>query len=132
MNKKPLEANKTGIMNQCQEQLEKAERLLTCLKKVFRHDLPNQLLVQQGMLQLLEMEEGNRLSREGQDYLQRIKAANQRALEMSRLLAEIASLGSRAKHPEKIHLGSLLEEVIGEIKLQMPSPILACQGSFAV
>ncbi len=68
--------------------------LLAALQQALGHDLPNQLIAVQGLARLLELEQGERLSAEGRDYLARLAAAAARA---HALVAELAGLVRQAR-----------------------------------
>src|SRR6266542_384953 len=55
--------------------LAKAERLLRSMHKVFSHDLPNQMVVLQSLLQLLRQEEAQNLTDDGREYVRRLQNA---------------------------------------------------------
>src|SRR5689334_16086376 len=70
----------------------RAERILKTLARVFQHDLPNQLVVFQGLLQLLESEDQDRLSPQGLEFLQRMKSVSLKTLEIGRHVKEMSTL----------------------------------------
>src|SRR5262245_57266359 len=83
---------------------ERAERLLTCFRKAIRHDLSNQLVALHGMLHLVEEEEFERLSADGQDYVRRASAAARRAVVMVQTLKDLAHWAISPERPEKVDL----------------------------
>ncbi len=68
--------------------LDQLEQLRASLQKALGHDLPNQLVAVQGLVKLLELEEGERLTEEGRDYLVRLAAAARRTHETILQLAQ--------------------------------------------
>src|SRR5689334_11074635 len=81
-----------------------AERRLTSMHKVCNHDLPNQLVVLQSLLKLMELEEAEHLSEQGREFVRRMQNASQHASSMVRFLKEMSGLGMRAARLEPIAL----------------------------
>jgi light-regulated signal transduction histidine kinase (bacteriophytochrome) len=100
--------------------LERVQRRLQAVGKVLNHDLPNQLVVIQGLVQLLGLEENDRLSADGREYLRRLGGASTRALDMAQGLKTLARLSTAMERPERITLKDLAEEVAVEIKKLFP------------
>jgi len=98
----------------------RAERLLMGMYKVFSHDLPNQLVVIQSLVSLLELEEKDRLSAEAQEYLTRLTGATRRAGAMVQFLKQMARLNSSQEAAEKIGLVNLGRELQTELKTLFP------------
>src|SRR5437870_1875703 len=88
--------------------LARAERLLACYRQAVGHELPNQLVAIQGLVRVLEFEEGARLSAEGRDYLQRLAAAAQRTHALLRTLAAIGRVGREPVGPEPLALADVV------------------------
>src|SRR5262245_60492632 len=109
-----------------------AERLLTCFRKAIRHDLSNQLVALQGMLHLVEQEELDRLSPEGQDYVQRAAAAARRAVVMVQTLKDLVQWAVAPERPEKVDLATTLREVEAEIGQLYPERTIAFDFAPAV
>jgi signal transduction histidine kinase len=65
------------------------ERLLAAYQQALGHDLPNLLVAIQGMVQLMQTEEAERLSPEGREFLDQLAHSSRRAHEWSRALAEV-------------------------------------------
>ncbi len=105
----------------------RAERLLGHLRKILGHDLPNQLVAVQGLLQVLQLEERQRLSADGQDYVRRAAAAAQRAQGLVSNLKELARLGCEQRPPEAVSLAELAAEVAAEIKNLHAGSALDCR-----
>ncbi len=99
----------------------RAERLLDGMHKVFRHDLPNQMLALQSLLQLLELEESARLSDDGREYVRRLQNAARRASEMVRFLKEMSRLNAFTAKAEPISLEVLARELQGELQRLHPA-----------
>jgi two-component system C4-dicarboxylate transport sensor histidine kinase DctB len=69
--------------------LEQAGQLLACVQKVAGHDLPNRLVAIQGLLELLLIEEADRLSPEGHQLVQRVQVATRRAHALTQALEQL-------------------------------------------
>ena len=76
------------------------ERLLACLQKATGHELPNELVAMQGLVQLVQMEEGDHLGPESKDYLRRLVSRLRQTLELVRALAEAVRLGRQHLPPK--------------------------------
>ena len=98
----------------------RSERLLCGMHKVLSHDLPNQIVAVQGLLQLLSLEEGNRLTGAGLEYVRRLHNAAGRAAEMVRFLKEMERLRSFAARRESVALDPLARELQGELQRRHP------------
>src|SRR5262245_29713068 len=96
------------------------ERLLAWYRQVLGHDLPNILLAVQGMLRLLELDEGDRLGERGHEYLRRLAAATGRAQGVVRLLAELGQAGRDPEPAGPVALDELVAEAAAEIKQLFP------------
>ena len=94
----------------------KGDGLLACLQKALGHALPNQLVATQGLLRLLEQEEGPRLSPEGQDYLRRVVAAAQRSHALITELAELVRAVRNVEPPAPVDPAELATEVSVEVR----------------
>lgn len=84
-----------------------AERLLRDMTKVCCHDLPNQIVVAQTLLQLLFEDEAERLSENGCEYLRRAKSVLERAGGLARFLREMAKLASAEPNPASVECATL-------------------------
>lgn len=105
----------------CWSRLERAQRVLERLRKVFNHDLPNHLVAIEGLVRLLELDEEKHLSLEGKEYLNRLSAAASRVQKMARQLRELARLGTRQEKPERVDLNEMLREVQAALNQLCPS-----------
>ncbi|HZZ80859.1 MAG TPA: hypothetical protein VFE62_20320 [Gemmataceae bacterium] len=97
-----------------------ADRWLKLMHKVCNHDLPNQLVVLQSLLKLMSLEETERLSEQGQEFLRRLQNASQHASSMVRFLKEMSGLATRAARSEPIALAELARELQGELQRRYP------------
>ena len=64
-----------------------SDRLLRGMQKVCSHDLPNQIVVLQSLLQMLQLEEADRLSPDGRDYVRRLQKVTRRTAETPLIMA---------------------------------------------
>jgi signal transduction histidine kinase len=102
------------------KRLTRAERVLATFQQTLNHDLPNQTVAIQGLLQVLELEEGSRLSAEGLDYVRRLSALTRRIQEMLAAMKAIVRAGSEPGIAEEVSLAELAREVAAEIKQLFP------------
>jgi light-regulated signal transduction histidine kinase (bacteriophytochrome) len=98
----------------------RAERLLGAMRQVFSHDLPNQLVVVQGLANLLEMEDKASLSPQAQEYLTRLSGAARRAGNLVRFLKQMDRLGRMHEPVETVQLAHLARELQAEVKQLYP------------
>jgi light-regulated signal transduction histidine kinase (bacteriophytochrome) len=106
------------------EAADQSARLLGHLRRVLSHDLGNQLVAVQGLLQVLQLEEEARLSADSQDYLNRATAACRRAQTMIQALKELAHIGSEKAPREALRLDELAREIVAEVKALRPACVL--------
>jgi signal transduction histidine kinase len=99
---------------------ERAARLLHGMHKVFSHDLPNQMVVLQSLLQLLQMEELDGLSPDGREYVERLSSAARKAGAMVRFLKDMARLSQYQPRLETISLTALARELGAELNQLCP------------
>jgi light-regulated signal transduction histidine kinase (bacteriophytochrome) len=98
----------------------RAERLLRGMYKVCSHDLPNQMVVLQSLLQMLQMEELDRLSPDGQEYVTRLSSAALRAGALVRFLKEMGRLYGYQPQFEEVSLTALARELRAELNQLCP------------
>lgn len=89
----------------------RATRILKTLGKIFQHDLPNQLVVFQGLVQLLELEEQDALTPQAREYIERMKSVSQRAIHLGKYVKEMSHLANSREVPEVIAVPSLAKEM---------------------
>lgn len=95
---------------------QRAYHLLRNLRKIFNHDLPNQVVVVHGLLQLLKIDEKSRLTPEGQEYLSRTELACKRVLQIIDTVKKITSVDAAPANKEPIALAELLRELAAAAK----------------
>ena len=98
----------------------RSDQLLRDMQKVVNHDLPNQLVVLQSLLQLLDSEESAHLGANGREYVRRLKHAAERAGDMVRFLKEIGRINTFKSIAEKVPLADLARELQGELQRLYP------------
>jgi light-regulated signal transduction histidine kinase (bacteriophytochrome) len=98
----------------------RSDRLLRGMHKVCSHDLPNQIVVLQSLLQMLQLEEADRLSPDGQEYVRRLQNVTQRTTQMARFLKEMNKLAAYVGTPEELSLDVLTREIQAALKQQHP------------
>lgn len=103
---------------------EHIERRWRSIQKVINHDLPNQLIAIQGLLQLLELDESARLSPDGREIVRRLQGTSARVIEMAHLLKMLAKAGDTFEKPGAIVLAELVEEAAVEAKQRFPGLIV--------
>jgi light-regulated signal transduction histidine kinase (bacteriophytochrome) len=102
------------------EPVMRSERILRSMHKVFSHDLPNQMVALQGLLELLSSEEAHRLSEDGREYVRRLQNATQRATEMVRFLKEMERVHTSETKVEPVALQSFARELRGGLQQKFP------------
>jgi light-regulated signal transduction histidine kinase (bacteriophytochrome) len=110
----------------------RAERILRGMHKVYSHDLPNQLVVLQSLLQLLQMEELDRLSPDGREYVERLTSAARTTGSMVRFLKEMGRLHGYQPQLEDITLSVLGRELSAELNQMCPRVSLAYEWDWQV
>ena len=110
----------------------RSHRLLRGMHKVFSHDLPNQMVALQSLLQLLNNEEAERLGPEGHEYVRRLLNATQRAREQVRFLKEMGHVNSCTVKAETISLSLLGRELQGELQQKHPGRQFAFEWQWDV
>jgi signal transduction histidine kinase len=103
------------------QRLERAERLLAFFRRTLNHDLPNHLVAIQGLLQIVTLEEADRLSPAGREYVQRLVAAAARTHALVRGLAAIGRVGGSLCRAEPIPFAEVAREAIAEVNQLFPA-----------
>jgi signal transduction histidine kinase len=109
---------------QQRRQDQRAERVLDCIFKALGHDLSNYLVAVQGLLRILDMEEGDRLSPVGKDYLRRLGSTTQRAQGLVQSLRAIVKAHQQSERSEDVTLADLVREVKAEINQLFPDRLV--------
>jgi hypothetical protein len=103
----------------------RADQLLEAMHQTCSHDLPNQLIIVQSFINLLEMEEKPGLTDAAQEYLTRLAGATRRAGIMVQFLKEMARVNRLQEPVETILLAQLGRELRAEMTQRFPARRLA-------
>src|SRR5262249_17490878 len=93
-----------------------SEEILRGMHKALAHDLPNQIVVWQGLLQLRDQDESARLGPDGREFLRRLHGAAGRTAALARFLKEMARVPALTCNTETIALDRLARELQGELQ----------------
>jgi hypothetical protein len=96
------------------------ERLLFACRRGLNHDLTNELVALRGLLQLLQHDEAARLSRAGNEYIDRLLAVSERTQALARTLRDLSRLGGAPPPSEMVALPALVEEAVAELSPPPP------------
>jgi hypothetical protein len=88
-----------------------AASVLAAVHPVCSHDLPNQMVSLHSLLHLVEMEEVDRLSDDGREYLHRLHRVAEKTATLVDFLKEAVRLVSYQPKRGRVDLRELLEEV---------------------
>ncbi len=105
----------------------RADRLLAKMHRVLSHDLPNQVVALQSLLQLLELEEAGRLGGEGGECLRRLHRVARKAAGQVRFLREMARLATPGRCVEQVTPATLVREIGLELQQQLPAAHVQCR-----
>lgn len=103
-----------------QRQLAFAEQLLAVFQQVVGHELPNHLIAIQGLVRVLEMEEGANLTPESREYLQRLAASAGRVQTLTSALAEIGRARRESQKSEVLDPIDVAREAAAEVNQLFP------------
>jgi signal transduction histidine kinase len=93
---------------------------LSFLRHALAHDLPNQVVAMRGLVHFLDLDERERLSPDGREYLRRLSAAADRTHLLMRALAELARVSLLEEPAEGTLLAEVLREATAEVNLLFP------------
>jgi hypothetical protein len=99
---------------------ERAVRLLQQMHRVLSHDLPNQLVALQSLLQMLDMEDLAGLSPDAREYIRRLGGVAAKAGGMVRFLKELARLHDHEPRAENFNLAVITPDVCSDLELAFP------------
>jgi light-regulated signal transduction histidine kinase (bacteriophytochrome) len=100
--------------------LAQPEEVLRGMHKALAHDLPNQIVALQGLLQLLDQDESAALSPDGREFLMRLHGAARRTGALARFLKEMAQVPALTCKTATIVLDRFALEVQGELQRLHP------------
>jgi light-regulated signal transduction histidine kinase (bacteriophytochrome) len=104
----------------------RSSRLLRTMHTVLSHDLPNQVVALQSLLQMLELEEAGRLSEEGQEYVTRLRRVAGKAGAMARFLKEMSRLDGYRVCLEEVSVSALRRQLKVEFQQSVPDATFDC------
>ena len=104
--------------------LARLERLLGGIQKVLNHDLPNQVVIVQGLVKLLALEDTSGLGVDAQEYLRRLTGAAERLGGMVKSLKSLGQAGLAQENPEAVELRDLFQEATLQIKQLFPGTVI--------
>jgi hypothetical protein len=99
---------------------QRADKLLACFQSALNHDLPNQLVALQGLVQLLDFEQKGTLGSDSKELLQRLEASARRALDTIFVMRDLQRLTSNVLAKEKVRLAELAPDVVRDIRSLFP------------
>jgi signal transduction histidine kinase len=103
-----------------QRRLDYAEQLLACFQQVVGHELPNHLIAIQGLVRVLELEEGAGLNPESREYLKRLAASAGRVQTLTSAVAEIGRARRDSQKWEVLAPIEVAREAAAEINQLFP------------
>jgi len=109
-----------------------SDRLMRGMHMVCSHDLPNQLVALQSLLQMLHAEEYERLSKDGREYVERMQNVMKRTSALARFLREMDKLHGQAAKPERLALSMVARELQGLLKQQFPDMQFAFEWQWTI
>lgn len=101
-------------------ELEASNRELEAFSYSVSHDLRAPLRAIDGFAQIVAEDYAPRLDEIGKEYLQRIRVATQRMARLIDDLIDLARLTRQTMKREQVNLSMLVEQILGELKLENP------------
>ena len=108
---------------QTTDDTDRADRLLGKMDRVLSHDLPNQIVAVQSLVQLLEMDKMSRLGPEGRECISRLHRVARRAHGMVRFLKELSRLHAPPRRVEEVAPATVIRELRAELHQQVPGTV---------
>jgi signal transduction histidine kinase len=105
----------------------RGDRLLQKMDRVFSHDLPNQIVALESLLQMLEHDESGRLSDAGRDYVGRLQQVGRDAAAMVAFLRELGRLRAYRRHVANVALATVLRDVQAALHEDLLDTPLQCE-----
>ncbi len=99
---------------------ERTRQFLDRVVRILGHDLPNHLIALQGLARLLAVEEEERLSSEGKEYVARMTAVAERAHTLAVSLSSAGRLLLQPPSAEAVDLGEAVAEAVAMVKALCP------------
>src|SRR5262245_42536292 len=91
------------------------KRLLDAMRPVCSHDLPNQAVALQSLLQLFTWDEVDQLSPQGREYFERLQSIANKTFALSQYLKELARLAHYEPRDERLTFASVVDDLRAEI-----------------
>ncbi|GEM_PF-6375671 len=98
----------------------RAQRLLEAMHPVCSHDLPNQAVALQSLLQLFAWDEADKLSPQGREYFERLQSIAAKTSAFVQFLKEMARLQRHTPLGEKLALAQVVDEVRADAARMYP------------
>ncbi len=111
-----VDTTETKLRKELEQVNEELERFTYSIS----HDLRAPLRSIDGFSLALQEDYEDRLDREGQDYLQRIRAACQRMAAMIDAILQLSRIGRYEMHREKVNLSALAQDIALELEATSP------------
>jgi len=105
---------------------DRADHLLRVMHPVFSHDLPNQMVAMQGLLQLIEQHVSFQSGPEGREYFKRLTRVAGRAANMVQFLKEVGRLDTYERRVDEISLAKVVRQIQLELHQQMHPTAVDC------
>jgi len=100
-----------------------AERLIAAMHAVCSHDLPNQILSLQSLINLMDMDAVIPAGAAGHEYLTRLKAVTEKTAAMSDFLKAMVRLVRHTPQPCALTVHELFRELVAEAKSALDVPL---------
>ena len=100
----------TTMSTSCVQSDGPKDRLLAAYQQALGHELPNRLVAIQGLVQMLQLEEADKLGAEGREYLDQLAGLSRRAHEFVRALAEVGQTVRAALSAEPAEIADVARE----------------------
>jgi K+-sensing histidine kinase KdpD len=104
---------------------ERTRQFLDYVSRILGHDLPNHFIALKGLAQLLAVEEEDRLSAEGKEYVGRMAAAADRAHLLVLSLASAGRLVLQPPNAEAVDVAEAVAEALAVVKALCPRHTVA-------
>jgi hypothetical protein len=98
----------------------RAQRLLDALHPVCSHDLPNQAVALQSLLQLFEWDEAQHLTPQGLEYFGRLQSIAGKTFALAQFLRELVRVNRHTVQPDKLVFATFAEELQAEARRTLP------------
>lgn len=105
----------------------RADRLLRKMHPVLSHDLPNQMVALQSLLQMLERDRADQDTAQDQETVQRLHRVAGKTGTMVRFLRELGRLNTYACRMEEVPLAGLIREIKVELHQHVAEGSVECQ-----